>query len=134
MSQADVELYRDVVEAWNRDDLDAMLETMAPDYEFQTAQLFSDTEPIYRGRDGFREFWNTFRSAWEEIALDVERIEDLGDGRVLGLLTFHGRGRTSGVEVSVRYGHLATLRDGRFVHLRGFGDWEEALKAAGLRE
>jgi len=75
MSQTDVELYRDVVEAWNRDDLDAMLETMSPDCEFQTAQLFSDTEPIYRGRDGFWEFWNTFRSAWEEIALDVERIE-----------------------------------------------------------
>jgi hypothetical protein len=49
-------------------------------------------------------------------------------------LTFEGRGRGSGVEVSIRVGQLATLRAGQVSKLTSIAGWDEALEAVGLRE
>jgi ketosteroid isomerase-like protein len=64
----------------------------------------------------------------------VERIYDLGDDRVLALVTFRGRGRASGVNVETRYAHIFTLMNGVSTHIEGFPTWEKAKEAAGLSE
>jgi hypothetical protein len=92
-----------------------------------------DTQQVYRGREGFVDFWRGFRAAWEEITVSIERIDDL-DNRVLTLGTFHGRGDESAVEVNAEAAWLHTIKDGLIVHLRSFATWNEALEAAGLRE
>jgi hypothetical protein len=92
-----------------------------------------DTQRVYRGREGFVEFWGRFRAAWEEITVSIERIEDLDD-RVLTLGTFHGRGGGSGVEVHGEAAWLHTINNDLIVHLRSFATWKEALQAAGLSE
>jgi SnoaL-like domain len=74
--------------------LSGCLDHVTPDYEFRTAQLFPDTEAVYRGREGQRQFWNTFREPWETVLIEVERLEPIGDDRVLALLRFHGRAGT----------------------------------------
>ena len=51
---------------------------------------------------------------------DVERIYDLDDHRVLGLVTFRGRGRESGIDVELRYAHIFTVREGLVTHIEGF--------------
>jgi len=43
---------------------------------------------------------------------------------------FDGRGRGSGVEFHAK----GAWKDGLIVELRTFGDWQEALEAAGLSE
>jgi ketosteroid isomerase-like protein len=134
MSRENVDTWLALADAYNRGDLDSILERTAPDFEFHTAQLFTDTDAIYRGREGFRDFFETFQSAWQDISVSVERVEDCGDDEVLALFTFQGKGRGSGAEVTVKYAHLAKLRDGLFVRIRGFADWEEAIEAAGLEE
>ena len=74
MSQEkNVELVRQSYEAWNRGDLEWVLDHITPDYEWRTAQLVPDTEAVYRGREGFRQFWNTFREPWETLLIEVER-------------------------------------------------------------
>jgi ketosteroid isomerase-like protein len=133
MSEENVELVRGAYEAWNRCDLEWQLDHISPDYEFRTAQLFPDTEAVYRGREGLRQFWNTFREPWETLHIEVERIESIGDDRVLALLRFHGRGR-NGVEVTLEYANLLTVENGMATLNVGFGDWQQALEAAGLRE
>jgi ketosteroid isomerase-like protein len=110
-----------------------VLEHLASDFEFHTSGRFMDTQAVYRGREGFIDFWNTFQAAWESITISIERIEDLGD-RVLTLGIFHGRGRGSGAKASVEAAWLGTLRDGLIVHLLTFASWDEALEAAGLSE
>jgi hypothetical protein len=60
-------------------------------------------------------------------------VEDFGD-RVLVLLTFHGKGKGSGVDVTTEYANVVTFRDGLAIHQVGYGDWKSALEAAGLRE
>ena len=46
-----------------------------------------------------------------------------------------GRGKRSGVEIDEEmYHQVATFRDGRMVRIEYFGEWSEALAAAGLAE
>ena len=133
VSRENVEIVRDVFDAYNRDDLEATLQYVAPGFVFEPSGLFVDTQPAYRGREGWTEFWHTFRAAWEDIVIEVKRLEDLGD-QVLVLGTFHGRGRGSGVEVARESAWLQTLSNGLIAHTRTFASWEEGLLAAGLRE
>jgi ketosteroid isomerase-like protein len=133
MSEENVQIYRRLLDMWNRGDFEAQLAYVAPDFEFHTAQLFTDTRATYRRQEGWLEFWNTFRAAWDTIDVAVDRIEDLDD-QVLVLFTFFGKGRGSGVEVNIKYAHLAELRNGLVTRVRGFADWAEALEAAGLPE
>jgi ketosteroid isomerase-like protein len=133
MSQENVELVRQAYAAWNRGDLEWQLDHITPDFEFRTARLFPDTEGVYRGRDGFRQFWNTFREPWETLQVEVERIESIGDDRVLALLRFRGRAR-DGIEVTLEYANLLTLQNGMATLNVGYADWQQALEAAGLRE
>jgi ketosteroid isomerase-like protein len=133
MARENVELVRQVIEAWNRGDLDWLLDHATPEFEFRTARLFPDLEAVYRGRQGFRRFWSTFRVAWESVRVEIERIEPVGNHRVLVLFRFHGRGR-DGVAVTLDYAQLFTLDDGMLSQVVGFADWQEALKAAGLSD
>jgi len=133
MSLETVELTRQAYEAWNEGDLDWMLDHMTEDFEFQPGLGFSDLDAVIRGKEGWRRFAETWREAWEDITVRVERIEELDD-RVVALLTFDGRGRGSGVEVSLRVGHVATVRDGRLWKLVSNASWDEALEAVGLLE
>jgi ketosteroid isomerase-like protein len=133
MSQENVEVARQAYEAWNRGDLEWLLDHMTEDFEFQTGLGFPDLDAVYRGKEGWRRFAQTWQEAWEHITVRVERIEDLDDGIVV-LLTFDGTGRGSGVEVSVRVGHVATVTEGRMSKLVSIAGWDEALEAVGLRE
>jgi len=133
MSQENVETVRRIYDAFNAGDLEATLDLIAPEFEFRPSGLFMDTDNAYRGREGWSEFWHTFREAWESITVNVERIEDLS-GQVLVLGTFHGRGHGSGVEVTREAAWIVTLRDDLIAQNRTFGSWAEALEAAGLSE
>jgi ketosteroid isomerase-like protein len=56
MSEENVEIVRRVYEAWNRGDLDWLLNHSAPDFEFRTTRLFPNLELAYRGRRDSRDF------------------------------------------------------------------------------
>jgi ketosteroid isomerase-like protein len=133
MSQDNLEVVRRSIDAFSRGDLEGVLDGFAPEFEFHPSGRFMDTQQIYRGREGWGEFWAAWRAAWEEITISVERMTDLDD-RVLTLGNFNLRGGGSGVEVHAEAAWLHTVKDGRIVHLRSFSTWNEALEAVGLRE
>jgi ketosteroid isomerase-like protein len=131
MSRAQVQAVHDVFEAWNRGDLELVLEYLSPDWEWRTAGKFPGLEAVYRGKEGFTRFWEAFRESWESIRIDIERVEDLGD-QALVLMTFHGKGRGSGVDVTTEYANLIAFRGVLATHQVGYGDWKSALEAVGL--
>ena len=49
-------------------------------------------------------------------------------------ITFGGRARHSGLEVTLHPVHVFRLRDGRVFHWQIFQEREQALEAVGLRE
>jgi ketosteroid isomerase-like protein len=133
MSQENVEIVRRSIDAFSQGDLEAVLGDFAPEFEFHPSGRFMDTQQVYRGREGWVDFWAAWRAAWEEITISIERIEGVDD-RVLTLGNFHLRGGGSGVEVRAEAAWLHTIKDGRIVHLRSFSTWPEALEAVGLSE
>ena len=133
MSRENVQVVQRVLDAYNGGDLQGTLDHLGPECEFRPSGSFMDTQRVYRGRQGWVEFWHTFRDAWESITIRVERMEDLGE-QVLVLGTFHGRGFGSGVGVTRESAWLLTAHDGLVVQIRAFASWDEALEAAGLSD
>jgi hypothetical protein len=73
MSQENVEVIRAIYAAWDTRDLDALLELTDPEIEFRTSGYFPDFEPIYRGHQGVRSFWEAMLVPWDEsFRIDVE--------------------------------------------------------------
>ena len=71
--------------------------------------------------------------AWSSYSDRVEEIIDGGE-IVVAVISIHGRGRTSGVEIRQRFFHVFEMREGRILRLREYLDRDSALEAAGLRE
>ena len=133
MSEENVNLAGQFYEAWNRGDVDWIGERITDEFELRPISAFLDLEAVYRGRNGWERFAQTWLQAWEAAPVELERMEDLGD-RVLVLLTFNATGRKSGVTTPLKVGHLMTFRDRQLVSLLVMEDWDEALEAAGLKE
>ena len=128
MSQENV--VRASVAGWNRDDLDAVLDTLRP-REIHTSGVFPDFDAVYRGRDGFARFWRALHEPWEQLRLDIERIED-GDDCLALEFRFRARGIGSGAQVDLRFCNAITLRDGLQTKIVARRVFEDARKAAGL--
>ena len=131
MSQKNVDVVRRSIAGWNRDDLDAVLETLDPEIEFHTSGVFPDFDPVYRGREGFAKFWRALHEAWEELRLDIERIED-GDDCLALEFRFRARGIGSGARVDLKFSNAITLRDGLQTRIVARRVFEDAREAAGL--
>jgi ketosteroid isomerase-like protein len=134
MSQENVELVRAGYDAFNRGDIEWVVEHVSPGFEFNTRAEGPDLPRVIRGKDGLRQLFSEwFVGPWEGgLRQDVEHIYDVGDDRVLGLVIFRGRGQESGIDVELPYAHIFTLREGLVTHIEGFLSWERAKEAAGL--
>lgn len=132
MSQENVDLVRSSVEAFNRRDLDALLEVFDDDVEYDVTEVLL-TGP-HRGKDEVRKLLRGLWDLIDEMWMKPERIDDLGDGRVLVIVHQGGRGHGSGIDVEARRGHLMSLRGGRIWKVKVYAEPGSALEAAGLSE
>ena len=85
----------------------------------------------FRGKDATRSYLDRL-GVFEQEALDVERVVDLGD-RVLGITTIRAK-PPDGPSVEWVWCQLVTFRHGLVSEVRSFLDRESALEAAGLSE
>ena len=92
MSQENVEVVRRLLEAVNRRDWDAMLETGDPEIEIVT--LMSGT---YRGHAGWRRLFEQMAEEVSGFQFVPEDLIDVGQDRVVAVTRWVGTGRTSGV-------------------------------------
>ncbi len=74
------------------------------------------------------------RESFAAFRLDITDHRDVGDNRVLSIGSLHVRGQGSGAETEPPTAAIATLRNGKVVRLKDYGDRRKALKAAGLLE
>ena len=92
-------------------DWDAGLAVCHPEIEFQSMLDLGGRS--YVGHDGIREYFDDIEFAWAEWRVEVERVEEAADGRVVIVMTMHARGKGSGAELADRTAHVWTVRDGR---------------------
>jgi ketosteroid isomerase-like protein len=78
MSQEQVEIVKQLAAAWNRDDLDAFLDLLDPDIVWNTSiePFFEGTDSVFRGHDGIRQFWESYRGeAFERLEVRMTNSE-----------------------------------------------------------
>jgi len=133
MSQGNVEIVRRATDAYNRGDLDGILENWAPDAVLDWSNSRGLEAGVYRRHDEIRAFTERFLSAFEEVRLEIEDpVEVEEDLLVLENVTYL-RGR-DGIEVQARSAWLTRFRNGKQTSLTLYQTKREALEAVGLRE
>lgn len=106
---------------------------IAPDAEFDFSAVYPD-RPIMRGVEELRRFRDGGPWSGAPIHFEPERFFDVDDERVLVFVRVSATGSKSGAQVDVRVAHEFTIRDDVVVRFKVYGDRDEALEAAGLRE
>jgi ketosteroid isomerase-like protein len=130
MSQENVEVVHQLLEAVERDDLPAALACLDPALEW--IPLRAATEGAYHGHEGYERFVADTNENFETFEPQFE-LRDLGD-QVLAWGAISVRGAGSGVELDVPVGGIFDFRGGRIARWQDFGSKEKALEAVGLSE
>jgi ketosteroid isomerase-like protein len=85
----------------------------------------------YHGHKGFLRWIAQWLDAWDEFRIELLEVEAIDDHHVLVEVNQHGRGRSSGLEVTQQgLAYLVRLRDGMVVRLFLYPDRAAALRAA----
>ena len=134
MSQENVELARRALEAFSRAGLDALLEYVHPDAEYDVSAVIGPYAGKYYGRAAIRNLLADYFDVWEDVRLEPEDLIEVGGDRVAVLLRAHFRGKGSGAEVAAQMTQVWTVRDGKVVQVTAYDNRAEALEAVGLSE
>jgi ketosteroid isomerase-like protein len=132
MSQENVELVHQTVDAFNRRDLDAFLNLVDRGVEFMP--YVAVMEGAYRGHNGMRRWWQDVLAVFPDWHVDLDEVRDLGD-LTLAAMAVSGHGGESGTPVGQRLWQVAEwTSDGKLVRASHHSSHAEALEAAGLSE
>jgi ketosteroid isomerase-like protein len=134
MSGENVEIVRRSTDAYNRRNVDGMLENWAKDAVLDWSNARSFDAGVYRGHAEIRAFMEEFFASWGEVRIElVYGPIEVEDGLLIAENVTYMRGR-DGIEVQARSAWLITIRDGQHASLTLFQTKQEALEAAGLHD
>lgn len=89
------------------------------------------------GRDAFERLFRGFVESFSEVSTEILELIDAGDHVIASTVVhavLHGRGSTSGADVSDAYVFVYKLRDGLIVEGWEYRTRQEALESLGLSE
>jgi ketosteroid isomerase-like protein len=130
MSEENVELVRAGYSAFERGDLAAVRDLIDERITI-TGQITPDGRPA-QGREGLLANVKRVGEAFVELTYQPVDLIDLGE-RVLARVRVFGTGR-EGIRAELKFGQLWTFQDGKAVRVENYAAWEDARKAAGLRD
>jgi ketosteroid isomerase-like protein len=132
MPSANVDLVRSIYADWERGDFSST-EWADPEIEYVVAD---GPEPgHWKGLAGMADGYRGFLGAWEDWRPEVEEYREVDVERVLVLMHFSGRGKTSGLELAqmrTRGASLFLIRGGKVTRLVYYMDSAHALADLGL--
>jgi ketosteroid isomerase-like protein len=129
---AGVQLVRDIIDALNRGDVDAMLERMHPDFEWRPLESSPVAGNVYRGHEQVRRYVEDWLGTFDDLRIELDEPTQVGD-HVVALVQGHARGRASGLELNNRFCQAWTIRDGLAVGMEEYASRELALVELGSR-
>jgi uncharacterized protein len=101
-------------EAFNRRDVSALVEGLDPGIEYRMPMDPARRHPVFRGREGVREFYELIFREFDLFHAEVASIHQFGDVVVV-MGRFRVRLRGAGDEESIAFSHFWTVREGRAV-------------------
>ena len=123
-----VALARLLVERWNANDLDGVLELYADDAVMLSGPDWPE-QSSWNGLEALRRNMEEWREVWETSQVDLDDLEGLGD-QIVATGAWVTRGRASGVDGRMPFVLLLTVRDGQIASLRWFTERDDAVAAA----
>jgi uncharacterized protein len=132
MSEENVKIVRRGFEAWEQGDLEAHLRLIHEDVVCSRAAPLINPK-TYHGLEGYLEFAGEWVAPYDELKFLPNEYIDAGD-RVLVEVPQEGRLAGSNQVVRGTFWFLVTLDGGKAIRFEIYGDQDQALEAAGLRE
>jgi len=102
--------------AFNARDFPAILAEMHPDIEFQS-RFAQAGGAVYHGHEGVRGWLEDLGQAWERLEVELEQTFESRADATVALVTLHGKGRVSGLEIHEPAAHDLRWRDGKVARL-----------------
>jgi ketosteroid isomerase-like protein len=134
MPEQNVELHRRTVEAFNARDVEAMIAYIDPSVAYHPVLAAVGGVTVYHGHDGLRSWFEDFEDVWgDEIRVEPEAYFALGE-QTLMFYVLRGRGKQSGVEVTMKLAQVARWRDNLIVYSKVYTHRDEALMDLGVSE
>jgi ketosteroid isomerase-like protein len=121
------------IDAFNESGVEAALPYLHPDIEWVAPPEWLE-DRLYEGHDGIRRLSAYWTQLFDEYTLVLDRVIEVGEGRVVILLQQQGRIRGSGDRVESPIGYLVETRDELVGRVEIYFSWEATLEAAGLSE
>ena len=122
-----------MIEDFDTGGLDASLKNVDPEISWNAPPEWLEKR-VYVGYDGIRELADSWDANFEQYRLEIERLEELDERRVLALVHQRGTIPGSGVEIDQDVAFIAEVRHDLVVRVDVFFSWEAGLEAAGLTE
>jgi ketosteroid isomerase-like protein len=129
---SNLDLVRSIYADWEDGDFSST-EWAPPEIEYVRAD--GPTPGRWTGLQGMAEGVRDFLSAWEGFRFEVEECRELDGARVLALMHFSARGKTSGVDVGDAWNKGASvfyIRDGKVTRMVFYFDRERPFADLGL--
>jgi ketosteroid isomerase-like protein len=130
MSEENRKLVQRSVDAFNRGDLDGVLDDSAHDAVWDWSNSHGFDAGVFRGREEIRAFAERFLDTFDDVRLVVTDLEELDDGVLVAENVAYFRGR-HGIETQAHSAWLITFEHGRQSSLTLYQTKQEALEAAG---
>jgi hypothetical protein len=134
MSQENIDLVRSIWADWERGDFSSA-DWAYSEIEFVWAD--GPTPGSWNGLAGMAEGMRNFLNAWEGFRAEADEYRDLDDRRVLVLIHYSGRGKSSGLDLRqlrVQGAQLFQIHSGRVTRIVNYFDLDSALADLGLKE
>ena len=133
MSQENVEIVRRWIDAYNRRDIDGLLELSDVEIEFKSIFAAVETGGVFRGQPGVYDYFKTLDDAYGRFEVVPRDFIDAG-ASVLVIAGAEWRGKESGAEGTTSIFVASHLKAGRMLRVETFTKRPQALEAVGLQE
>ena len=135
MPHENAEAFQRAADAYNRGDIDTMLEGFHPEVEWHAVfqVMFGGEATVCRGHEDVRNYVGELNEGFTDIDVQLTEIRESQD-RVVATGRVHARGRASGAEIEAPIVFVVDYKDGRIFRMRDYLDPDKDLEAAGLSE
>jgi ketosteroid isomerase-like protein len=130
VSQENVQIARQAIDAFNQRDIDAAFRDADPEIVLDWSRSRGVEAGIYYGHEAVREFWSDLLQIFDPLIISPDEFIESGEHVIVPARTrMSGR---EGIKVEAHAAAVMTLRDGLIVNWCMYQETAEALKAVGL--
>jgi len=132
-SKANADVIREVIDAFNRGDLERVLSHLHPAIDWALAEghpYSPDGAPWRAHAELIKSFFMRAGADWEQFAVSLQKVHEAGD-HVVAEVRYTGRFKSTGARIAAQGCHIWQLREGKVVRFQQYVDTAQLRVAMG---